>query len=309
VAESGAVRRLCLMAQIERYRQNDRHTQADLLRRLNDVLDRVLEAAGVAPGRASRQDHGDGRQLIVLPAGLNEANVVPPLVRGLLARLDHDGKHSRLGPLRLRVSITHDAVTLAGHRYAGRAVVTAARLLDSPAGPEALQAQPAALFALIVPDDLYQDLFSRDPGTWAAGGFHRVTVDLPDQNWHGQAWASAWEHGSLKPPPNPVLNRARGAFRPLADALPQVLLDMGGPESSSDLEQMEHPDQTDHSAEPEHQASATHESLVEVAEYEDHAYTELEPGYDYGADYTHDAEYVADYEDSVSEDPPPDEVQ
>jgi hypothetical protein len=305
------------MAEIERYRQDDRHTQADLLRRLNDVLDRVPEAAGVALNRTSRQDHGDGRQLIVLPAGLSEATIVPMLIRGLLAGLDHDGRHSRLGRLRLRVSIAHDAVTLAGHRYAGRAVVMAARLLDSPAGPEELQAQPAALFALLVPDDLYQDLFGQDPGAWVAGGFHRITVDLPDQNWRGQAWVSAWEPGSLKPPPNRIVKKVRDAVRPFADALPQVLLDMGGPESGSDLEQMEHPAETDHpgqmdySGQTEHQAPATHESLVEVAEYavDDHAYTEYEPGYDYGAEYTNDAEYVTDYAASASEDAPPDEVQ
>jgi len=309
VAESGAVRRLCLLTEIERYRQSDRGTQADLVRRLNEVLDRVLEAAGVSPNRVSRQDHGDGRQLVVLPAGLSETTVVPALVRGLLARLDHDAKHSRLGPLRLRVSVGHGAVTLAGHRYAGRAVATAARLLDSPAGSAELQAQPAALFALIVPDDLYQGLFGRDPGGWAAGGFHRVAVDLPDQN--GQAWASAWEPGSLKAPPSPVLKRAREVIRPLAGAVPQVLGNLGGPQSGSDLEHMEHPGETDHSGQEQHQATPAHESVAEVAEYavENHnAYVVEEPGYGYATEYTNDAEYLTGYEASASENLPPDEV-
>lgn len=311
MAESGAGRRVCLMTQIERYRQSDRRTQADLLRRLSDVLDRVLETAGVAPSRASRQDHGDGRQLIVLPTGLSEATVIPALVRGLLARLDHDGKHSRLDRLRLQLSIAHDAVTLAGRRYAGRAVVTTARLLDSPAGFGELQAQPAALFALIVSDDLYQGLFGRDPGAWAAGGFHRVTVDLPDQNWHGEAWVSAWEPGALRPPPNPTLKRVGQAGRSLAGALPQALANLGGPESGSDLEQMEHSGETDHSGQEQHQAAPTHESMSEVAEYavEDHnAYIVEEPGYTYGAEYTNDADYLTGYETSTSEDLPPDEV-
>lgn len=309
MADSGTVRRLCVMAEIERYRENDRRIQGDLLRRMNDVLDGALEAAGVTPARASRQDQGDGRQLIVLPAGLSAATVVPVLVRGLLARLDHDRRLSRPGPLRLCVSIVHDAVTWARHRYAGRATVLAARLMDSPAGYGELQAQPAALLALIVADDLYQDVFGHDPRAWAAGGSHRVSVDLPDQDWHAEAWVSAWAPGALKPPPSRAAGKLRGAGRAVAGAFPDALADMLGPDTGSDLEDMQHAEETQHAEEPQHEAPESHDTLLDVAEYavQDHDYIEYAPDYGYGEEYADDVEYVTDYQADSSADSP-DEV-
>jgi len=310
MADSGVVRRLCVMAEIEGYGENDRQTQADLLLRLNDVLEQALEAAGVTPARASRQDQGDGRQAIVLPPGLNAATVVPLLVRGLLARLDHDRGPSRPAPLRLCVSIAHDAVTWARHRYAGGATILAARLMDSPAGHGELQAQPAALLVLIVPDDLYQDVFRDDPTVWAAGGSRRVSVDLPDQDWHGAAWVSAWAPGALKPPPGRAAAKLRGAGRAVADVIPNVLGDMIGPDTSSDLEDVQHDEETQHGEEPQHEAPESHDTLLEVAEYavQDHDYAEYSPDYDYGEEYADDAEYVTDYQtDDYSADSP-DEV-
>jgi hypothetical protein len=304
MADSGTVRHLCVIAEIERYRENDPQTQADLLR-LNDALDRAMEAAGVTPDRASRQDQGDGRQLIVLPAGLDAATVVPLLVRGLLARLDHDRGASRPDPLRLWVSIVQDAVTWARHRYAGGATVLAARLMATPAGYEELRAHPAALLALIVPDDLYQEVFGRDPAAWAAGGSRRVSVDVPDQDWHGTAWVSAWAPGALKPPPSRTAARLRGAGRAVAGAIPDVLTDVLGPDSGSDLGDM-HGEETEHPEESQHEAPESHETLLDVAEYavEDHDYVEYAPDYGYGEEYTDDAEYVTGYQDDYSADSP-----
>ena len=306
MAESGAVRRLCLIAEIERYRQNDRRTQADLLQRLKGVLDRALADAGVAPSRASRQDQGDGKQLLLLPAGLSETTVAPLLIRALLARLAHDPRPSRPAPLRLRVSMVRDAVSWAGHRYAGRATVLAGRLLDSPAGSGELQAQPAAVLALILPDDLYQNMFGADPGMWASA--RRVGVDLPDRNWHAEAWLCAWAPGALKPPPSRAAEKLRGAGRAAAGAFPGVLADALGPDTGSDLEEMEHGEETQHADEPQHVAPEYHDTLVEVADYavDNHDYVEYAPDYDLGGEYTEDAEYVADYQTDSSEDLPDD---
>lgn len=305
MADSGIVRHLCVMAEIERYRENDPQTQADLLR-LNNALDRAMEAAGVTPARASRQEQGDGRQLIVLPAGLDAVTVVPLLVRGLLARLDHDRGASRPDPLRLRVSIVQDAVTWARHRYAGRATVLATRLMDSPAGYEELRAHPEALLGLIVPDDLYQEVFGHDPTVRPAGGSRRVSLDLPDQDWHGTAWVSAWAPGTLKPPPSRTAAKLRGAGRAVAGAIPDVLTDVLGPDSGSDLGDM-HGAETEHPEESQHEAPQSHDSLLEVADYavQDHDYVEYAPDYGYGEEYTtNDAEYVTDYQDDYSADSP-----
>ena len=104
MAESMAVRRLCLVAGIEGDSQNDSRAQTELKRRLKDTLERTLRSANVALDRTLRLDRDDG-QLILLPVGVKAAAVVPPLIHGLLEHLDHDRNRAPLVPLRLRVSM------------------------------------------------------------------------------------------------------------------------------------------------------------------------------------------------------------
>ncbi len=95
--ESLAVRRLCLVAGIEGYGQNDNRAQAELQRRLKDTLERTLKSANVAVDRTVRLDRDDG-QLFLLPVGVKAADVVPALIRGLLEHLDRDRNRAPLVP-------------------------------------------------------------------------------------------------------------------------------------------------------------------------------------------------------------------
>jgi hypothetical protein len=213
------------MVAIEGYRQRDDRARAELQGRLRDTLDGTFKSADIELDRTWRREQGDG-QLILLPVGANAAIVVPPLISELLGHLDRDRNRAPLIPLRLRVSIVPGIVTRTQTGYAGHPVATAERLAESWAAREELSAHPTALFALIVSDDLYRDVFMRDKDEMGAGGFRRVAVDLPDQQWHAEAWVRGCAPGSLKSPANRTFDTLRNTIMPVIGALPGSASDL-----------------------------------------------------------------------------------
>jgi hypothetical protein len=214
-----AVLRLCLMVAIEGYRQSDNRARTELQGRLRDALDGTFKSADIELDRTWRREWGDG-QLILLPVGAKAAIVIPPLISELLGHLDRDRNRAPLIPMRLRVSIVPGSVTRTQDGYAGYPVATAERLAESSVVREELTVQPTALFALIVSDDLYRDVFLHGGGERDAGGFRRVAVDLPDQEWHAEAWVRGCGPGSLKSPANRAFDTLRSTIMPVLGALP-----------------------------------------------------------------------------------------
>lgn len=294
--ESLAVRRLCLVAGIEGYGQNDNRAQAELQRRLKDTLERTLKSANVAVDRTVRLDRDDG-QLFLLPVGVKAADVVPALIRGLLEHLDRDRNRAPLVPLRLRVAMVPGSVTRAQAGYVGRPVAMATRLAKSPAVREELNAQGTALFALIVSDDLYQDVFVHGKGKTGADGFRRVTVGMPDNEWREDAWVRGWQPGSPKPAGNRAVETLRNAVMPVISVMPESIADMlDNPELESELEGASHDNAN---------AGDAHEEFIGVSETaaEDHAYLADENGYLVEEQYGDQTQYTLDYE---SVEPSPD---
>jgi hypothetical protein len=200
---SSAIRRLCLVVDVEGYSVHPNPVQHTLQSRLSDVLRAVLSSAGVPARRTDRQDRGDG-QLLVLPAGVDEARVVPGLVRGLVERLDEDGTAAaRQGapPLRLRGALTQGVVQMAATGYVGRAVVAASRLVDAAEVRDELRRTPQAVLCLAVADDLYQDVVVHGYGGLTAAGFRAVRVQVPAKRFDALAWVRALAAGSLPPDP------------------------------------------------------------------------------------------------------------
>ena len=289
-----AVRRLCLVAGIEGYSQNDNRAQAELQRRLKDTLERTLKSANVAVDRTVRQNRDDG-QLLLLPVGVKAAAVVPALIGGLLEHLDRDRNRAPLVPLRLRVAMVPGSVTRTQAGYVGRPVAMATRLAESPAVREELDAAGTALFALIVSDDLYQDVFVHGKGKTDADGFRRVTVGMPDKEWREDARVRGWQPGSLKPAGSPAVKTLRDMVMPLISAMPGSGADLlDNPEIETGLEGAAH----DNAGDP-------HEELIAVTETaaEEHAYIADENGYLTEEQYGDQTQYTLDYE---SVEPPPD---
>ncbi len=203
MAESESTRRVCLLADIDGYGDQQPTGQSGLTVRLKGVIGAALKSAGVDSSETWRQDRVS-RQLALLPVGADAATTIPLLARALVAELGKDRAATDGPPLRVRAAITRDAVTQVKGSYVGRAVVTATRLLGSPAVRAELSGDPAALLALIVSDSAYQDVLARGGGDFPLDGFRRVSVDVPEQGWQGTGWVRACAPGSLKPPPKRI---------------------------------------------------------------------------------------------------------
>ena len=203
MAELENARRVCLLADIDGYGEQQPVAQSGLTLRLKGVIGAALKSAGVDSSETWRQDRVS-RQLALLPVAADAATVIPLLARGLVAELGKDRAAANGPPLRVRVAITRDSVTQVKGSYVGRAVVTATRLLDSPAVRAELSGDPAALLALIVSDGVYQDVLARGGDHFPLDGFRRVNVEVPEQGWQGRGWVRACAPGSLKPPPKRI---------------------------------------------------------------------------------------------------------
>ena len=213
MAGSDSTRRVCLLADIDGYGEQQPVAQSGLALRLKGVIGAALKSASVDSAETWRQDRVS-RQLALLPVAADAATVVPLLARGLVTELDKD--RAADGPrLRVRVAITRDAVTQVKGSYVGRAVVTAIRLLDSSAVRAELSGDPAALLALIMSDGVYQELLARGGGDFPLDGFRQVSLDVPEQGWQGRGWVRSCAPGSLKPPPRRIGKMIRDNILPV----------------------------------------------------------------------------------------------
>ena len=182
-----AVRRLCVMVDIEGYSRHAAADQVDAQRRLRQVMDYACAKASVHIEPGTRQDQGDG-QLLLLPAGLDEPRVVAMMLDGLRDALFEVNNTVRWGRMRLRAAISQGAIQVAATGYVGPAVVTAARLLDSSVLRSALTRRNSSDLAVIVTDDLYRDVVSQGHSGLAAAMFRRVSVSNPAKAFKATGW-------------------------------------------------------------------------------------------------------------------------
>lgn len=193
-----AIRRLCLAVDVVGYSSRPRGAQIDVQNRLLWTMVQGCRVAEVNPARCDRQDSGDG-QILILPAGVDEATVIPGMVLGLLAGLHR--VNNPVGPgdrIRLRISMGQGAIQVAALGFVAPAVVAICRLLDSDELRDVLTAKPLSDAAFIVTDDLYQDMVGQGYGGLPAGGFSRIGVSKPSKGFFAEAWVQA-------PDPQPPL--------------------------------------------------------------------------------------------------------
>jgi hypothetical protein len=128
--------------------------QAAVSFRLEEVLDRAAEGAGLARTGWLRQPRGDG-ELAVLPADSDVARVVADFVDEVVEEL---GRGSRPRP-RLRISMHHGALTAGVFGPIGDALIVACRLLDAESVRETLARHPGEDVVLVVSQRLRPDRF------------------------------------------------------------------------------------------------------------------------------------------------------
>jgi hypothetical protein len=189
-------RRLCLVVDIEAYGGRPYAAQQRAQSRLAQGLDHACERAGVRRSSCALQDRGDG-QLLLLPPGIDEERVVPGLLLGLrdaLFTLNARGVADEV--VRLRAAMAQGSVQAAPLGYVAWSVELACRLLDSASLRRKLSASRNSDMALIVPADLYTDVFATGAGGVPAADFRRVRVEIPEKRFAADAWISALPPGS-----------------------------------------------------------------------------------------------------------------
>ncbi|WP_405147327.1 hypothetical protein OG589_07300 [Sphaerisporangium sp. NBC_01403] len=192
-----AIRRLCVAVDVQSYSLRDNRRQLGVQAGLKRVLDRALARAGLSPAAVPRQDRGDG-QLVLLPAGVDEARVIALLLREVGAGLAEINK--TLVPddrIRLRLALAQGIIHEAATGYVGKAVVDACRLVDSRDLRAALAEHDDRDLAVAVTDDLFHDVLVHGYAGLAAGDFRRVGVELADKGFSAFVWVAVPEMSRL----------------------------------------------------------------------------------------------------------------
>ncbi|MEU5260485.1 hypothetical protein [Amycolatopsis sp. NPDC021455] len=180
--------RLCVAVDTESYSRFSTGEAARTQQRLVAVLARARRQAGLREPDVDLQESGDG-QFAILPAGVDESDVIPRLVSAIRAELAVTNAdlnaHARL---RLRVALHRGHVAAGVNGWLGGATIAVHRLLDSAPVRAALAREPDADFALIVSDVLYTDIIADGYGSLDAAEFAPADVVIPQKNFAERAW-------------------------------------------------------------------------------------------------------------------------
>ncbi|MER6319869.1 hypothetical protein ABT237_39915 [Streptomyces sp. NPDC001581] len=216
-AQGGRQRRLCLIVDVEKYSGRSHQAQMRVQDGVAHALDYACERGGVRWQGCERQDRGDG-QLLLLPAGVDEAKAVPGLVQGLRDMLPVlNARAAADEQIRLRAALAQGSVQRAPLGFVAWSVELASRLLDSAELRTALAESAGSDMALIVSADLYADTFATGAGGLTGSAFRPVRVDIPEKRFSSDAWISVLPRGrtaplgvAVPPPGTRAARRGRG---------------------------------------------------------------------------------------------------
>ncbi|MFE8013083.1 hypothetical protein ACFU3O_10135 [Streptomyces antibioticus] len=210
----GSRRRLCLVVDVERYSGRSYDAQAKVQDGVALALDQACANAGLRWRDCERQDRGDG-QLLLLPPEIDEDRAVPGLILGLRDMLPLlNARVPEEHVIRLRVALAQGAVRPAKLGFVAWSVELASRLLDSAALRKELAMAQGSDMALIVPDDLYHDVFERGAGGLPPDALRKVRVEIKAKKFAADAWLGALPRGRTAPLGFPVVPAGAPLDRP-----------------------------------------------------------------------------------------------
>ena len=144
-----------LVTDIEDWGGRPGAVQARLQEALGTILMQAIAAAGVDGGRVRRTSRGDGA-IVAFPADVPKETITADLVKALNRGLRlHADECPVDETIRLRVALHAGDVQDRGDEWAGAAVVTACRLVDSEVLHRVLAAAASAVLAVIVSDEWF----------------------------------------------------------------------------------------------------------------------------------------------------------
>lgn len=214
-------RRTLVAVDVERYSQRENLRQYDIQRVFQSVLAQACDRLGLRRGEWLTQPSGDG-ELAILPAGSSEPRVVAHLagtVDALLRERNRDlAADARV---RMRIAVHVGLVHLDGaNGYPGSAAVTVCRLVDSAPLKRALAAFPAAGAALIVSEQVYDDVVAQRYEGLRPERYVPVRVELPDKDFDAGAWITVPDEAAADvqravgaPPAQAPAARPAGGFQ------------------------------------------------------------------------------------------------
>ncbi|GAA3377994.1 hypothetical protein [Streptomyces racemochromogenes] len=183
--------RTLLLLDIEKFSDRDDVEQAYLRRMLYDVVERVLQTAGIDQTLHLRADRGDG-VLVMIDANAS----LPLLLRVLLTEAPAQLREvnrmaSSAAQIRLRAVVATGFVTVdAIDGWVGTDLNQACRLLDADTLRAALREENSDI-ALCVSESVHTGIVRHDHKGIPADSFHPITVDSKNGP------LKAWLHGPL----------------------------------------------------------------------------------------------------------------
>ncbi|MEF3117859.1 hypothetical protein [Streptomyces chrestomyceticus] len=213
-------RRLCLAADMEQYSRLETRAQSVMQADLVRALDEAAMLAGLDRAAWARQPQGD-QELAILPEGTPEASILGPFVRHLTAQLAALNAHRPATiRMRLRLAVDIGIVEDAALGHAGPAPVAVARYLSAPQLKTALATAHSANLAVIISDQLYQDVVrlgnhDLDPSQYVRThvrvkefgnyGWMHLPGHSPDDEWSSVSIPAEPQSPPGEPDPGPVL--------------------------------------------------------------------------------------------------------
>lgn len=179
-------RRLCLAADIEQYSRFDTPDQLIAQAQLARVLRAAAAHSGLDHATWSTQPQGD-LEFAVLPPDTPEHLVLGEYVTHLAAELGaYNATRRPAGRMRLRLAIDIGVADTAALGFSGPAPIAVARYLNAPDLKQALATAETANLAVVVSDQLYQDVVRSRRRGLAPEQYRRLHVQ--QKGFAGYGW-------------------------------------------------------------------------------------------------------------------------
>jgi class 3 adenylate cyclase len=188
---------LIVLLDIERYGERPDGVAPDLRESMYRIADEALTEAGVVREHRHVEDRGDGLLILLPQAGPVE--VLGAFVRELESLVRHRAaSRTPAYRMRLRVAIANGFVRHDGKGWIGSAINKAARLVDSAPVRAALTDNASAHVAVIITEDLYQDVVAQNHPAIDAGRYREAPVQVKELD--GRAWVCVPNSGAEPAP-------------------------------------------------------------------------------------------------------------
>ncbi len=186
--ETPGIRRLCVAVDLERCSGSDDGGVEVLRMRLSSVLWEACALAGLDRMLLNTPGTGKG-EVALLPVGIDEPRVLSALVDALIQVLRRINTPLNDGSrVRLRVAVHEGITILIGNAFAGNAVVKTCRLRDSTPLHLALTRNPHADLAVLLSEEVFEDVARFDQLRLPVDLFQRVEVGHQAKNNRDVGW-------------------------------------------------------------------------------------------------------------------------